>query len=74
MNHNTTDYGQPLRTIEVKCHKVPHEVKYDGEHHFIGRIAGGQEQCAQCGIKVQKKCNKYGMALHDRCFERNHTK
>ena len=71
---NVNDIGRPVRKpTGVKCHKVPQEVRYDGQNHFIGRIDGGQKRCAQCGMKVQKMCSKCGVALHERCFKLFHT-
>ena len=46
--------GQPLRSRSVACHKVPDDVRFDCQNHFIGRTDGGQKRCCQCGMKVQK--------------------
>jgi len=69
-----SNLGCPVRSQTVTCHTVPDVVRFDGETHFIGRIDGGQKRCSLCGMKVQKKYNKCGVALHDRCFELFHTK
>ena len=66
--------GRPLQSIKVKREKVPVDVRFDGNNHFIGRIPDGQKRCALCGLKVQRKCNKCNVALHQRCFEPFHTK
>jgi len=58
----------------VTCHAVLDEVRFDGQNHFIVHMDGGQRRCSQCGMKVQKKCNKCEVTLHDRCFELFHTK
>ena len=52
--------------------KVPVDVRYDGLCHYIGPISDGQKRCAQCGKKVQRKCNKCNVALHVECFEQFH--
>lgn len=70
----TNEIGYPIRCRAVSCRAIPDDVRFDGQNHFIGRIDGGQKRCSQCGMKVQKKCNKCLVALHDRCFELFHRK
>lgn len=71
---STNNIGRPVRSCSVKCRTDPDDVRFDGRNHFTGRIDCGQKRRAQCGMKVQKKCNKCGVALHDRCFEIFHLK
>ena len=52
--------------------RVSSDVRYDGKDHLIV-VNPKQIRCAYCGKKSTRKCNKYLVGLHDKCFEIFHT-
>jgi len=71
---NRSDTGRhAVHTPAMKTKKIHVAVRYDIQNQFISRITDGQKWCAKCGRKLQKKCNKCKVPLHERRFEYFHA-
>lgn len=72
-------HGQPPAKRGPKGHKalssrVTDEVRYDGLNHWIVDAGGHKPECAECGGRTSKKCDKCDLGLHVDCFKKFHVR